>query len=411
MKRPAIRFVPWIQTGTVFLLSFLLMGIHQVKGGELVLQEAVSYRAEGRRYQQVGDLHSAANAYQKAIVANPSYSDAYNDLGIVLESLGNFSEAEKAYKTALRLNPRLVSVHSNLALLYEKMSRMDEAAAHWTARVNLGPPDDPWVNKARQKLESYHFPVPESSVEAARKRKPELKAQEQEKRRAKVYRQQAAPPAKEVKEAPELADAKTLALALAKEKAGAAKQKTGRDRRQREQAEAVRKKELAAQKLQKQVKDQASKEEARAAKLKAEEERRQTEKAEAVRKKELAAQKSQKKAVAQKALPPAKPQEISSGNQALLAQADRIAKALAKEKTKSLPSPESQRLAEKFTKEKEGSQRRSVGELIQRGISAMRQGRYAEAVVHYQQALVLDPKSTEADQGLKRAQAALAKSK
>jgi len=72
---------------------------------------------------------------------------------------------------------------------------------------------------------------------------------------------------------------------------------------------------------------------------------------------------------------------------------------------------ESRRLAEKLTKEKQESQHRSVQELIQRGVSSMRQGRYAEAVVHYQQALILDPKSAEADQGLKRAQAALAKSK
>ena len=107
----------------------------------------------------------------------------------------------------------------------------------------------------------------------------------------------------------------------------------------------------------------------------------------------------------------------------VLTDAQRISREFAREKAKA-QSPkveirkverpkdqDSKILSEKLAGEKEQTRFQAVRELCQRGIAAMRQGRYDEAIVHYQQALLLVPGTPEANQGLKRAQTALAKSK
>ena len=146
-----------------------------VKPGEILLQDAVSFRAEGRQLQDAGEIQGASAAYRRAVTVNPSYAEAYNDLGVVLESLGNLQEAEEAYKSAVTLKPDFGAAHSNLASLYEETGRTKEAAEHWSARIRLGPPDDPWVIKAREKVTHYQLPITETPREVAENKKQAVK--------------------------------------------------------------------------------------------------------------------------------------------------------------------------------------------------------------------------------------------
>ena len=63
-----------------------------------------------------------------------------------------------------------------------------------------------------------------------------------------------------------------------------------------------------------------------------------------------------------------------------------------------------------MTQDKGGARGQAIRELYQRGITAMRQGRYDEAVADFDQVLALDPNQPEARAALNRAKIALAKS-
>jgi Flp pilus assembly protein TadD len=168
------------------LLVGSLIGADWGSRESLRWEEGRAYRTQGQNLQQAGRLYEALAAYQKAAAIYPSYAEAYNDMGVVLESLGRTREAEQAYWRALELKPNLAAVHSNLALLYESQGKVKEAGEHWLARVRLGPPDDPWVGKARQKLAQYGIPIPvemklqpvevEKGKKADRERKKALEA-------------------------------------------------------------------------------------------------------------------------------------------------------------------------------------------------------------------------------------------
>ena len=71
---------------------------------------------------------------------------------------------------------------------------------------------------------------------------------------------------------------------------------------------------------------------------------------------------------------------------------------------------EAKTLAETLAREKAKTWDLSASELYQRGVTAMRQGRYEDAAAHFQQVLALQPDHAQARQGLERAKAALEKS-
>lgn len=118
-----------------------------------VLQTAVELRNSGLEMQRIGDFDSAAKYYQQALISDPKYATVHNDLGILYEQKGLNEKAKMEYLEALKINPHYVRAHSNLALLYEKSGDNNKAYYHWKQRVQLGRPDDPWTDKAKQRME------------------------------------------------------------------------------------------------------------------------------------------------------------------------------------------------------------------------------------------------------------------
>ena len=176
MKRAFLRSPRTLhKIGTFILLAFSLTGAKSSIPGDILFQEGIYYRTEGRQLQRVGELQRAAAAFRRAIHVKPDYAEAYNDLGVVLESLGDLDQAEESYKTALKFKQDFGAAHSNLALLYEESDRVKEAAAHWGARLRLGPRDDPWVVVAREKLTKYSLPIPETEEEKEEKQSREVR--------------------------------------------------------------------------------------------------------------------------------------------------------------------------------------------------------------------------------------------
>ena len=115
-------------------------------------KQARLYRSQGLDYQNLGNLDAAKGYYQKAIQLDPVFAASYNDLGVVFEAEGLIDRAEECYIQAVKVDPNYLSAYSNLALLYENERDLDKAAYYWNKRSELGPPNDPWTQRARQRL-------------------------------------------------------------------------------------------------------------------------------------------------------------------------------------------------------------------------------------------------------------------
>ena len=353
----------WFQLSGLLVLVISFSAGKTLVPGEIVWQEGVAYREEGRQLQVVGDLEQAVTAYQKAIAVKPDYAEAYNDLGVVLESLGDLVHAEEAYKTALKCKPGLGAAHTNLALLYEETNRVKEAANHWGERVRLGPSGDSWVVRAREKLTKYNLPIPETAEDLDRKRREQVEKALYS-GRAQLGARRWDQATKEFQRALELDPANARArklLEVARHRASKAegrqsKELFGAKARVRKQAVALRKKKTGF----------------------------------------WGGLFGKKKA----------PRSSEAAREEALQRAEEMMKAQGEVAP---PASEAEAIAREFAKEKSQVRGRTADDLYRRALTAMREGQYQDAVDQFKQIMILDPNNREAKQGLDRAQKALAK--
>jgi len=80
-----------------------------------------------RYFQKRGKHKFAVDELLNAIRKNPSFTKAYNALGVSYDCLGQFDLAVKSYKFALQLNPDLDYVHNNLGYSYLLNGNLDAA--------------------------------------------------------------------------------------------------------------------------------------------------------------------------------------------------------------------------------------------------------------------------------------------
>lgn len=360
------------QWSALLFLGLCLTGASDVKPGELVVQEAAVYRAEGRRLQEKGRPKEALTVYQKAVAVDPEYTDAYNDMGVMFETLGQNLRAEEAYKSALRLEPNFAAARSNLALLYERMGKVKEATEHWAARARIGLPGDSWAVKAREKLIQYHVPVPENLADLEKKKKAQVSLTYQmglDHMEAKEW---------------DLAH-QEFGQVLAWDPAHSKAAERIRSVRAKQKEVAQREEELARRRAR----------EIEAA-LPVAVERAEKEKGKTGR------EKAEASALKKAAPPPwvAPPKEVKPPSAQM-------------EKPEPVVRPvvvsEAKTFAQSLAKEKAKTRRTSVDEIYQRGVAAMRQMDFSEAVLRFEQALSLDPAHSDAKLALKRAQTALSK--
>lgn len=72
-----------------------------------------------------GLWQAATRAWLKAIELDPTYSAAWNDLGIAYEQQGKFDEARKAYEKALLIDPNNNFIRQNYDLFREIYDRQN----------------------------------------------------------------------------------------------------------------------------------------------------------------------------------------------------------------------------------------------------------------------------------------------
>ena len=128
----------------------------------------------------------AMNAYQQALVLEPSFADAHCNLGAVLYNLGRREVAQRSFEralefdmlhmeahfnlghlleeedddesalahfqAALRVDPFHADLHANLGLIYEKLGMATEARDHWRRYLQIEP-EGPWAQVATERRE------------------------------------------------------------------------------------------------------------------------------------------------------------------------------------------------------------------------------------------------------------------
>jgi tetratricopeptide (TPR) repeat protein len=81
----------------------------------------------GVRARVVENWPVAEDAFRRAIVFQPDFADAWNELGFALRHQGRYAESVQAYDEALRLRPDFPEALEYLGEAYVKMGRLDEA--------------------------------------------------------------------------------------------------------------------------------------------------------------------------------------------------------------------------------------------------------------------------------------------
>ncbi len=114
------------------------MGNHLIKEDQL----------KGKSPQQQDSILKAGIGYLKtAVKLTPSFTDAWNQMGIAYARLKNPQEAIKCYNEGLKYNVNDPTVHNNLGTVYFTAGKYNEALAEFQEAVRLNPRySEAWTN-------------------------------------------------------------------------------------------------------------------------------------------------------------------------------------------------------------------------------------------------------------------------
>lgn len=104
---------------------------------------------------QLERIEEAREQFERAVAAEPNNALAEFNLGCVLDHLGQAHEAIRHLLRAAQISPSLAEAHLNLALAYEKRGQIQEAIRHLSLYLRYDP-DGPWAEFARARLRQLH---------------------------------------------------------------------------------------------------------------------------------------------------------------------------------------------------------------------------------------------------------------
>ncbi|WP_020214875.1 tetratricopeptide repeat protein [Flavobacterium rivuli] len=104
-------------------------------------KEALKYYIEGRNFGNKDKYDLAIASYNKAVIIDPKFVEAYNYLGSSYEELGKYTEAINSYKKSLALKPNEKKPLQNMAHSYEFLNNYKEAITIYEKFIALYPKD------------------------------------------------------------------------------------------------------------------------------------------------------------------------------------------------------------------------------------------------------------------------------
>jgi tetratricopeptide (TPR) repeat protein len=90
---------------------------------------------------QQQDNEKARPHFEKALLLNPNFAEAHNNLGVILTEEGKIDEALDHYTEAVRHRPDYADAQFNLAVILSAKGRLDEAVPHFKNAIELMPGD------------------------------------------------------------------------------------------------------------------------------------------------------------------------------------------------------------------------------------------------------------------------------
>ncbi|MBR1775698.1 tetratricopeptide repeat protein [bacterium] len=105
---------------------------------------------QGIDFYKLGMYERAIESFRSAVRTYPDYTDAYYNLGTVLEYLKQYAEALSAYKQVYVRNPNDYEVIYKMAFLSSKLEDYDKMAEY----INLIPPSSNLYQRGKELSES-----------------------------------------------------------------------------------------------------------------------------------------------------------------------------------------------------------------------------------------------------------------
>ena len=99
--------------------------------------EAQEYFDKAEEYGKVKDFENAKKYYLKAIKKDPSFVEAYDNLGLVYRRLEDFNKAIEYYKKSIELYPEGEMAHQNLAVVYTLQEDYSNAIKEYERMVEI----------------------------------------------------------------------------------------------------------------------------------------------------------------------------------------------------------------------------------------------------------------------------------
>jgi Flp pilus assembly protein TadD len=99
---------------------------------------AEAYNNRGLALYNMEQHQQAIADFNQAIQINPEYAEAYNNRGNAYYGLQQYRQAEAQYSESLRLNPKYAKAHLNRGLTYFQMQRLADSCKDFKQACDLG---------------------------------------------------------------------------------------------------------------------------------------------------------------------------------------------------------------------------------------------------------------------------------
>jgi tetratricopeptide (TPR) repeat protein len=102
-------------------------------------ETAVLHNKSGIAQLQLLHYDKAKKEFERAIKRDPTYAEAYNNLGVVHYIKNDTKRAVRYYLKAMDIKPEVASFHSNLGTAYFTRKEYDKASAEYLRALELDP--------------------------------------------------------------------------------------------------------------------------------------------------------------------------------------------------------------------------------------------------------------------------------
>ncbi|MBC8177517.1 MAG: tetratricopeptide repeat protein [Deltaproteobacteria bacterium] len=107
--------------------------------------DAMELYERGKEDHKGGRLNRAKMWYEKALIADPGYVVALNNLGVLLIKDENYPAARSRFEKAIRLKPGYVDPYYNLVCLFALTDRPEQALRYLKRAVAIHPEVKTWA--------------------------------------------------------------------------------------------------------------------------------------------------------------------------------------------------------------------------------------------------------------------------